>query len=475
MASPLLPLTRSSAAPRPRIAHIGLGAFSRSHQAWYTDLVNTGNHDDPWGITGFTGRTSAVADVLERQSGLYHVVTRGEQGDEITLIESVTAAHDGADLETFSKVIAHPDTALVTLTVSEAGYRHGGGDGLNTAAPAVRDDLEVLASLAGANNQVLADARASVKLSTMPARLALALETRRRAGAGAISLVPCDNLSRNGSILRAVLRDASHALSEDLVSYVDSSVAFVDTSVDRITPATTHADRVLVEERTGYRDAASVVAESFSDWVLSGHFPAGRPLWEAAGARFVDDIEPFERRKLWLLNGAHSLMAYAGLLSGLSAVHEAVRDARLRSWVDSYWNEAAASLPEGLDIAAYTDALLVRFENPRIAHSLRQISAEGSTKVRQRIVPVIFAQREAGRSADASIRAVAAWIAFVMTADSLIDARSDELLSARTGPFDDAVAAIGEIADKRLISDVEVRAQLCSEVRALVSGREVNR
>lgn len=468
----LRPLVRTADAPPSRIAHVGLGAFARSHQAWYTDRVNMTHEADQWGITGFTGRTPTVADTLRRQGGLYHLVVRDERRDAISLVRSVTSARDGADLRGFTDVVAQPDTAVVTLTVSEAGYRVGAHGGLNTAAPVVRDDLETLAGLSGASDASFQSALLSLPASTMPARLALALEGRRRAGAQPISLVPCDNLAANGAVLRAVLLDAAEPLGTDLGAYLREAVSFVDTSIDRITPETTYADRELVERRTGFADQAPVVAEAFSDWVLSGAFPAGRPAWEDSGARFVDDIEPFERRKLWLLNGAHSLMAYAGLLGGFTAVHEAIRDPRISEWVVAFWAEAAEHLPAGLDVPAYVQALLTRFENPRIAHSLRQISAEGSSKVRQRLVPVLLASRAAGRPADASLRAVAAWIAFVLTADRVIDARSEELLAARTGPLDSAITAVARIADERLVAEGDVKNALCREVRTLLAVQQ---
>lgn len=463
MAEAFPSLTRSAAAAPERIAHLGLGAFARSHQAWYTDVVNDLYPEDPWGITGFTGRTPDVANALQSQGGLYHLVSRGETDDDIALMRSVATARDGADIAGFLDVLSRAETAVVTLTVSEAGYHIGEEGDLNTDAPAVRDDLRALSQLSGATDAALRGARG---LSTMPARLALALEARRRAGGAPIALVPCDNLASNGTVLRRALHSAAEPLGDELVAYLHRAVTFVDTSVDRITPATTHADRELIKVRTGFFDRAPVVAETFTDWVLSGSFPAGRPAWEHAGARFVDDIEPFERRKLWLLNGAHSLMAYSGLLADLRTVDEAIRDSRLRQLVVSFWDEAAHSLPAELNVAAYLDALLTRFENPRIAHSLRQISAEGSTKIRQRIVPVLFSSRALGRPAHASVRAIAAWIVFVMRADRIIDARSEELLAARTGPFESAVDRIAAIADERLSADDDVRAGLRSEVRA---------
>ena len=173
---------------------------------------------------------------------------------------------------------------------------------------------------------------------------------------------------------------------------------FASSMVDRITPTTTDADRELVTAELGYVDASPVATEPFHEWVMTGRFPAGRPRWEDAGARVVDDVTPFEQRKLWLLNGSHSLLAYAGSIRGHASIDEAIADPACRRWVEALWDEAAPHLPlPADDVAAYRAALLDRYANPRIRHRLAQIVADGSTKIIVRTVPVIRAERAAGR------------------------------------------------------------------------------
>ncbi|BBE24309.1 hypothetical protein MN0502_31920 [Arthrobacter sp. MN05-02] len=159
-------------------------------------------------------------------------------------------------------------------------------------------------------------------------------------------------------------------------------MSFVGTSVDRITPRTTAEDISEVSARTGLIDDAPVITEPFSSWILAGDFPAGRPAWETAGAVFVGDLEPFENRKLWLLNGAHSLLAYCGLARGHHTVAEALDDPLCAEAVEAFWDEAQHHLTlPALDIPAYRDALRERFRNARIAHRLEQIAADGTTKI----------------------------------------------------------------------------------------------
>lgn len=391
-------LTRAAGvAPRPvRIVHLGLGAFHRAHQAWYTSSAPDA---DEWGIVAFTGRSPDAALTLAAQDGLFTLVTRGPESDEFEIIDSIVLAVDGADLETFLSLVAQPQTSIVTLTVTEAGYCLDDTGQLDLDNPAVVRDLAELL-------------RADPAPETTPARLALALARRREQGSGAITIVPCDNLPNNGAKVAAALRPFLVTLDPGLAEWVDATVSFVSTSIDRITPKQTPEDIELVRASRGYRDEAVVVTEPFSDWTLSGEFPAGRPDWEAAGARFVDDIEPYERRKLWLLNGGHTLFASAGQLRGHTTVDEAAADPVCREWLLEFWAEASTHLDgvETAELERYQNQLLERFENSRIRHLLTQIAQDSLTKIKLRALPIIEAELAQGRLATGSLRILAGWL-----------------------------------------------------------------
>ena len=236
-----------------------------------------------------------------------------------------------------------------------------------------------------------------------------------------------------------------------LAAWIEANVSFVSTSVDRITPRTTADDVALVSEKCGYRDDAAVVTEPFRNWVLSGDFPAGRPRWEDAGAVFVDDIEPYENRKLWLLNGAHSILAYAGQLRGHSTVAEALADPVCLRAVEDFWDEASRHLDgDDLGIPDYREALLERFGNSRIAHHLAQIAVDASTKLRMRAVPVLRAERAAGRTGEAAARMIAVWAAYVETNAGLQDPRASEVEQANQLSGLDRIAALVSLLDAGL-------------------------
>jgi fructuronate reductase len=397
------PLRRTGDAPPVRMAHLGLGAFHRSHQAWWTGAVGRG---DPWGIAAFTGRSPAAATALQAQDGLYTLLVRGPDADEAELVTAIARAADGADTAAFSGCLADPAVRVLTLTVTEAGYRQAADGGLDRAHPAVATDL---AALSGSG------AGAGLPLRTAPGRVVAGLRARRRADAGPVALVPCDNLSGNGEVLRRVVMDLADAADPRLAAWIAESVSFVSTAVDRITPRTTGEDVATAARLTGWADRAPVVTEPFREWVLAGDFPGGRPPWEEAGARFVADVTPYERRKLWLLNGAHSILAYAGLLRGHRTIADAWADDRCRGWVHDWWAEATRHLPPSVAASggAYRDQLAERFGNPRIGHLLDQVAADGSQKLRMRAVPVLRRERAAGRRGTASLRMIACWIAYV--------------------------------------------------------------
>ena len=421
-----------------RIVHLGLGAFHRSHQAWYTQHAGDAAE---WGIASFTGRRPDAATVLAAQDGLFTVVERSDAGDSFEVIGSVVEAIDGADVARFAGLIAAPLTSVVTLTITEAAYGLGADGKLDANAPVLAADL---AALIGRS-----------RTPTTPlGRLVFGLAARRNADAGPLAVVCCDNLANNGTVARNAVVGMAKAVDGGLAAWIDANVSFVGTSVDRITPRTTEADIDAVSAACGYRDDAPVVAEPFRNWVLSGDFPAGRPRWEDAGAVFVDEIEPYENRKLWLLNGAHSLLAYAGQLRGHKTVAEALADDSCREAVEAFWDEAAAHLHgEGLEIPAYRAALLERFGNSRIEHHLAQIALDGTTKLRMRALPVLRAERAAGRSGEATARVIAAWTAYTAAGSGIQDLQASGIASANLLEGSARIEALLSLIDADLAAD----------------------
>lgn len=374
-----------------RIVHLGVGAFHRAHQAWYTARARDAAS---WGIAAFTGRSDDVVRELGPQDGLFTLVERASDADRMEVVDSIVEVRPATDTERLIELLADPQVAVVTLTVTEAGYHLDTAGELDLGHPDVAADLRALVE-------------GTRRLRTPVGRLTAGLDARRRAGSGPLAVVPCDNIPDNGGRLRRAVETLAHraglAGAADLAS-------FVSTSVDRITPRTTADDVRAVEALTGWRDDACVVTEPFSDWTLSGDFPAGRPDW---AARFVDDVAPYERRKLLVLNGGHLSLAFSGMRRGHATVAEAVGDPVCRSLLLDFWDEAARAVDARIDTAEYREALLGRFENPRIEHRLAQIAVDTATKLRLRVVPVLESERRAGRGGAASAAVLKDWLALV--------------------------------------------------------------
>ncbi|MBL8669228.1 MAG: mannitol dehydrogenase family protein, partial [Alphaproteobacteria bacterium] len=225
------------------------------------------------------------------------------------------------------------------------------------------------------------------------------LERRKRAQAGPLTVLCCDNLPGNGRAVAAVVEGFARRIDPALADWIQRHVSFPSTMVDRIVPATTEDDRRRAGALLGLEDAGTVVAEPFTQWVVEDRFAAGRPAWEAGGAQFVSDVAPFETMKLRLLNGSHTTMALLGFLAGHRFVREAAVDAPFRTMIQRLMAEDSAptlSMPPGADLAAYQRALVERFANPRLDHQLKQICMDSSQKLPQRLLMAARERLKAG-------------------------------------------------------------------------------
>jgi fructuronate reductase len=385
--------------PAVGIVHLGIGAFHRAHQAVYTAEAIEREGGD-WGILGVAQRRPAAVDALAPQEGLFSVVERGPEEDEITVLASVRdvllARREPGRL---AEAIADPGVHVVTLTVTEKGYPRDRA----TGGLAV-DDLEVASDLAGGPPR------------TAVGQLARGIAIRAAGGEGGpLTVVSCDNLPRNGEVLGRLVRDFLARLPDGEgghpLGWLDRHVTFPSTMVDRVVPATTPADREAVAHEIGLDDRGVVVAEPFRQWVIEDAFAGPRPASERAGALLVPDAGPHEAVKLRLLNGTHSLLAYVGALAGARTVAGAWGDPGVAAVADVLGNEdLEPTLPEapGIDIPAYRAELGRRWINPRIHHRLEQIGADGSQKLPARFAVPARERLDAG--------APPRWIAFVMAA-----------------------------------------------------------
>jgi len=378
------------------VVHLGIGAFHRAHQAVvFDDALRSG--DLRWGVLGVSLRSPGVRDQLNPQDGLYSVVVRDGVNDQTRIIGAVqgvlVAPEDPAAVVA---AMASADVHIVTLTVTEKGYRlDPASGGLLTGDPDVAADLADLS-----------------KPRTAPGFLVAALAKRRRAGLPPFTVVSCDNLPHNGARVRSAVLAMAEAHDPALAAWIEAEGAFPQTMVDRIVPATTPEDIDAQAARIGARDEGMVKTEPFTQWVVEDWFAGPRPDFAALGVQLTAEVAPWEDAKLRLLNGAHSSIAYLGGLAGHAFVHEVVAISAFKAFVERLWDEAETTLnpPPGLDIAAYRRDLMARFSNPSLQHRTRQIAMDGSQKLPQRLLATIAARLDKGRPIDALATGVAGWI-----------------------------------------------------------------
>jgi len=381
------------------IVHLGVGAFARAHLGNYADELLRLGH--PALIHGVSLRSPLAEQQLAPQDGLYTLSERepGHVGAPRVLgaFRSVATGRDEA-----IRAIAAPTTSLVTLTVTEKGYDVG-------AAPAV-----VAAGLAARGRDLVPPVVASL-----------------------------DNVADNGALLRARVVAAAERRDPGLSRWIAEEVRFPSSVVDRMVPATTPADLELVATQLGRRDEAAVVAERHCSWVLEQ--VDGLPPFAEVGVEVVADVGDHQRRKLWLLNLPHSALAYAGLLAGCATIADAAEEPAVVAFVDELTADVLAVAEDLPDAAGFAADAARRFRNPALGHTCRQVGADGSQKLPQRLLPVVAERQRRGLPVERFAMVVALWSAAVQ----------QRPLRGRTLPRPDDRAATLEGADRELLELVD--------------------
>jgi fructuronate reductase len=431
------------------IVHLGVGAFHRAHQAVYTDDVMQSG-DMRWGTIGASLRAADTRDALKPQDWFYTVAEVDHSGERLRVVgslQNILVAPESPT--TLLEAMRQPSVKIISLTVTEKGYCHDPSTGeLNEAHPDIQNDI--------------ADPSAP---RSAPGFVAQAIKLRRERNLAPFTVLCCDNLPSNGHTVRKVVSRLAALQDGDLGRYIENTVAFPSTMVDRIVPATTDQDRNRVSAALGLSDNWPVVTEAFSQWVIEDHFPAGRPDWAAT---FVSDVSPFETMKLRLLNGSHSCIAYLGYLVGHETVSAAMQDADLAYFVRRLMDDEVTTtlkIPTGADVEGYKAALIQRFHNPALRHRTWQIAMDGSQKLPQRLLGTVRDRLKEGASIDCLALGIAAWMRYVTGFDEKrqpIDVRDplrDELRRrADTAGLDasrlaPALLGIEKIFDKALASN----------------------
>ena len=360
------------------VVHLGLGAFHRAHQALVFDgLLQAG--DARWGVLGVAMRSTALADALAAQDGLYAVQIASHAGAHWqvggAIFKTCVAARESA---TVIQAMAAPTTRWVTLTVTEKGYT-----------------------------------------PELGALLVQGLAARHAAGLEGLTLASCDNLSSNGRRLQALCVDAAHAHGAELADWIAQHCAFPNSMVDRIVPAATPERLAAAAEALGVADQCALGTEAFWEWVIERRFvdAADGDALAAMGVTVVDDVGPFEEAKLRLLNGSHSAMACIGAVTGLPVIGECAGQPAVRQFIHGLMTEEVGPHQRRPQWLAYRDALMVRWDNPALQHSVHQIATDSSQKIPQRWPPSVLGQMKAGQPYERLAFSAAIWMRYLRGVD----------------------------------------------------------
>ncbi|WP_202501196.1 mannitol dehydrogenase family protein [Streptomyces sp. SID5785] len=456
---------------RTGIVHLGLGAFHRAHQAVWTEDALGGEH---WGICAYTQRSDTAARRLAPQDGLYTLAERGPEAAPPRVVGVLREVRSAAtDPVSVPERLADPAVTVVTLTVTEKGYRLTPAGRLDVRDPQVVRDAVLFAD-------------PDHRPRTVAGQLVAGLHRRRTRSGAPLTVVSCDNVPGNGRAVRAIVDDFCALLpdGDGLAAWIDAHAAFPSTTVDRIVPATTDADRADAARVLGADDHGTVVCEPYRQWVLEDRFAAPRPRWERAGAVLTADVRPHEQVKLRLLNATHSLIAYLGALAGHSTIAAALDDPGIAEAARGLLADDAApavAAPAGTDLTAYQDLVLARFRNPALGHTTAQVAADGSVKIPIRLLGTVQDRIAAGAEPHWAALAVAAWMVWagrgtdragrrLAVRDPLCErlAADGRLPTGDPSAFVDRFLARKEVFPARLRDDTVLRRLLVRHVRRLL-------
>ena len=375
--------TYGRTAHAPGVVHLGLGAFHRAHQAMVFDqLLASG--DTRWGIHGVGMTRPDLVKQLRAQDGLYAVRVADGQGVRWQVPGALWRMNVAAtERDAVVQAIAAPTTRWVTLTVTEKGY-----------TPAL--------------GQLLLDG----------------LRLRQQAGLPGVTVASCDNLQGNGHKLQALVKAEiptkdMTAQDAELLRWLDAQCAFPCSMVDRIVPAATPEVMAAAQEALGLQDHCALSTEGFWEWVIEDRFadPADAALLQSAGVRVTGDVHSYEEAKLRMLNGSHTAMALMGAITGRPFIASCIGVPHIRTFVHQLMSHEVAPHLSRTDWADYRDALIERFGNPYLKHSVHQIATDSSQKIPQRWPPSVLWQIAQGASFEHHALAAAVFVRYTLAVD----------------------------------------------------------
>ncbi len=385
------------AALKGGILHFGVGNFHRAHQAVYLDdLFALGEgHDYAIVGAGILPAEAAAREKLLAQDLLTTVVEQEKDHVAARVTGAMVDYLPIGDAGAIVQRLADPAIRIVSLTITEGGYFIDSDGRFDPSHPAIAAD--------GANPDAP---------KTVFGLIVAGLKARRAAGEAPFTVMCCDNIPHNGAVTRAAVAGTAELSDPELARWIDESVAFPNSMVDRITPATSAREIEHLREAFGIEDRWPVYCEAFRQWVLEDRFPAGRPALEKVGVTFVEDVAPYELMKIRILNGGHAAIAYPAILLDIHFVHEAMEHPLIRAFLEKLTkDEIIPVVPPVPDTSLedYRQLIDRRFSNPKIGDTVARLALDGSNRQPKFIVPTIRDRLREGGTVDGLALVSALW------------------------------------------------------------------
>ena len=392
-----------SSAAEAGIVHLGYGMFHRAHQAVYFDDYMEATGDLGWGIAAVNLRSEDSSAFAEARSanGGYLLKTTSPDGErQLRLVRSHVEfadwAGNGAAAEA---LLARRKVRAITITVTESGYYLDDAGSLNVDSEVIRDEI------AGRGGP-----------RSVYSFLANSLKLRANALNEPISILCCDNIRANGTMIRSNFLVFLEVTGQaELARWVEDNVAFPCSMVDRITPRVTEALVKETRENFPGSELRPIHSEAFRQWVLEDKFAAPMADLSKVGVEVVKEVNPFEEAKIRILNGGHTGLAYLGALSGYATFDQTMSDPRLRRHFDAWERDEVLpglTMELPFDKLEYLGQVADRFCNAAIADQLERICMDGWSKMPIFIKPTLTSCLRQGLTPRRGFKSVAGWYVF---------------------------------------------------------------
>ncbi len=440
------------------IVHIGVGGFHRAHQAVVIQkLIEMGGNNN-WGICGVGLREGdqKIADTFEKQDCLYSLITRhpGGQVECDLMAQMVDFLWAPVDKQAVINRMAHIETKIVSLTITEGGYNLRSDGEFDISHPDIQYEI-----------------KNPDDPKTIYGYLFAALKKRKASGLAPFTIMSCDNIQHNGDVIKKMMYSFATTRDPDFANWIAAHVAFPNSMVDRITPVTTQAELDYLADHCNLEDEWPVTCEPFLQWIIEDSFSDGRPDFDkVGGVQFVTDVTPYEKMKIRLLNAGHSVLGIFGALMGIQTIDACMENDQLRKILRKFWDSEATPMldeVEGIDLDEYKDSLQERFGNPNIKDKVSRICSESSAKLPKFLLPTVEENLQKNGNIETATLLIAAWCYYSHKQIDkhgqpleIIDAMKQELQAAAQQTQEDASAFLkirqvfGELGEDKEFQDL---------------------